>query len=169
MRNPRALSIICISMMAAVPALANDTFPMGCYARDYSAEHLTAHPAQVAERLRLNFYRLDGSAPDSLLYFDVIALMANQGHAAQDGLGGEVMAETGFCNRPSGCGVEADGGTFEITRLADGVLEIRTSHLRVGMDGGIDHEGIYSSLGETYNEYTTYRLFAAQPEACSEF
>ncbi|MGI3183676.1 hypothetical protein [Nioella aestuarii] len=169
MRNPRALSIIFTSVMAAAPALANDIFPLGCFARDYSTEHLSAHPSQVVERLRLNFYQLEGSAPDSLLYFNVIALMADQGHAAQDGLGGNVMTETGFCNRPSGCGVEADGGTFEITQFDGDMIEFTTSHLRVGMNRADDYDGVYSSLGETYDAETTYRLYAAQPEACSEF
>lgn len=169
MRKPRALSIIFTSLLAMAGPVAAQEAPFGCFARDYDAVHLAAHPAQVVERLRLNFYRLPGSAPDSLIYVDVMARMAHQGHAARDGLGGQRMTETGFCNRPTGCGIEADGGTFEITRFQGDLLEIRTSHLRVGQSGGIDGEGVYSSLGETYNEYTTYRLHAAQPEACSEF
>ena len=165
MRNSKALSIIFTSAILTGPALADEAFPMGCYARDYSPAHLAAHPGQGVAALAINFSE-DGDWPGES-YFFVRARMSDQGQAARDGVQGMTLFEGGTCRHANGdCFVDWDGGGFTlISRDGDTIL-IGTRGMRLTLDG-CDSDAI-SGLNETYDGETRYRLTAAPPEACSE-
>lgn len=153
----RRLAVI-LALLPA-PALAELPAP-GCYARDYDAAHLAAHPGQGVAALRLWFFTEDseGHTPAAL----VEARMAPQGQAARDGVDGQVLTQYAVCDPDGTCFVECDGGAFTSAPQADGGLSITTSFFRVGEN---DSCGGTSDLAEGPGG-TTYRLSAAPDEAC---
>ncbi|WP_370208928.1 hypothetical protein [Pararhodobacter marinus] len=148
------------SVAASTPALA-ETLPQGCFAREYSAQHLAEHPGQGVAALRLWFFHeSDDPASSAAL---VEARMADQGQGARDGVGGEVLTQYALCDADGACFVECDGGTFETQRLPDGDLHLTTRFFALG-EG--DACGGGSDLAERPGEETRYRLSAAAPEIC---
>lgn len=165
MRKPRALSIICISAALALPAWAEDSFPVGCFARSYSAEHLAAHPGQGIAALAVSFTE-EGDWPGES-YFFVRALMSDQGQAARDGVEGLTLFEGGTCRHENrNCFVDCDGGGFDLISWEGDTIVIATRGMRLTLDG-CDSDAI-SGLNESPSGETRYRLAAAPPEACSE-
>jgi len=165
MRSSKALSIIFTSLTLAAPVMANEAFPIGCFARSYSADHLAAHPGQGIAALSIEFSE-EGDWPGES-YFFVRARMSDRGQAARDGVQGMTLFEGGTCRHEnSNCYVDCDGGGFDLISWDGDTVLIATSGMRLTLDG-CDGDAI-SSLNETYDGETRYRLYAAQPEACSE-
>lgn len=142
------------------PALAQLP-PPGCYARDYDAAHLAAHPGQGVAGLRLWFFAedRDGNTPAAL----VEARMAAQGQATRDGVADRVLTQYAVCDPTGACYVECDGGSFATEPLADGGLRITTAYFRVGED---DSCAGPSDLAEAEAPATTYLLAAAPDDQC---
>lgn len=135
--------------------------PPGCYARDYEAAHLTAHPAQGVAGLRLWFFTEDdaGETPAAL----VEARMADQGQAARDGVGGAVLTQLAICDAQGACYVECDGGLFTTEMTAGGGLRLSTQRFRVGEGESC---GGSSDLAEREGRATVYLLDPAPAETC---
>ena len=147
-------------LLLPAPALAQLPAP-GCYARDYDAAHLAAHPGQGVAGLRLWFFAEDreGNTPAAL----VEARMAAQGQAARDGVGGAVLTQYAVCDPIGACYVECDGGAFTTEPQADGGLRITTSYFRVGES---DSCAGPSDLAEAETAATSYHLAAVPVEQC---
>ncbi|MFQ6549749.1 hypothetical protein AADZ90_017505 [Aestuariibius sp. 2305UL40-4] len=159
---------LAIGMMAALWSGAVGAMPeAGCYARIYGERHLAENPDQVvaAMRLRLTLFEENPDAAGA----DIEAVFANQGHAADEELGGQVLSQSLYCKDHQGstmCIVDCDGGTFRILRQEDGLLDILTNHLTVGEIEGC---GGYSNLAEEIGDPVVYRLYRAENEACEGF
>lgn len=138
----------------------------GCWTRAYDKDHLRGHPAQVVEKIMFGaFPGSDGTSATA----DMVVVAANQGHAAQQGLGGQKLVQVLLCyaDKSAGagwrCAVECDGGSLEITRLDDKMLEFRTDYLLVGdaesCGGALD-------LAEAPGQFVTYRLYRPSGPHC---
>jgi hypothetical protein len=162
MKKALALSTICTSLALAASPPAADTLPLGCFARHYTPAHLASQPEQVVEAIWLDLQRDDLG----IVRFTISSLMAGQGHAGREGLGGTRLHETGACRDGLTCHVECDGGGFEVTRLDGDSIDITTSYMRLASEG-CSGEGVFSDLSEGPRWQTTYRLTRADPSACA--
>ncbi len=160
MRSTAFTSALAVLLLSGA-ALAEGPGP-GCYARDYTAEHLASHPEQVVARMRLEVLgRNEAGETEARLS----VVLARQGRAEAEGVGGRAFAQRLACRgRPEGtvCGVECDGGVFAVGEDERG-LALTTDRLRVG-DG--DGCGGDFDLAERPGEAVTYRLERAAPGAC---
>lgn len=160
MKKARVLSTICISAgLLAGPAWA-DLPVNGCYAADYDAAHLAAHPGQGVAALRLWFHdEIPGQTAHRAVA--VQAIMANQGQGARDFVAGLTLTQYAYCDASDGrCGVECDGGEFAVSTTAGGI-SIATSYFVLGNP---DVCGGVSDLSE--GAETHYTLAAAPVETC---
>lgn len=146
---------------------AQKPLPGGCFARDYTPRELARRPDQVVDRLSL-FIRTDPVSGGTAA--DLAVVLADQGHAGRDGLGGAQMVQSLVCWQeaaPRGmlwrCGVGCDGGGLKVMHQDGEVLEIMTKGLLVGGGEGC---GGRTDLAEAPGKPVTYRLFRAGPEAC---
>ncbi len=158
-------SIIFISAVALlVGPVAAQGLPPGCYVRDYSAAHLAKHPAQVVGWIRLKVFK--DAYGDTVA--DLDAAVADQGHAAGSGLGGQVLGQALHCwesGGQTGCSVECDGGWFTVQRSDAESLTIRTEYLLIG-----DVEGCGGALdlAEVPGQPVSYRLDRIDDGYCEE-
>ena len=139
----------------------------GCYTRVYGEVHLENNPDQVVAAIRLRFTDFDDTS--DTVGADIEAVFADQGHAAADGFGGKVLAQSLFCQEIEGttkCMVDCDAGSFDVVRQDGGVLEIRTYGVEMGEWEGCSG---YSNLSEGTGEAVTYRLFRTDDAACMGF
>ena len=151
--------------IASTHALAQ-TVPEGCFARDYDAAHLEAHPDQFVQRLTLHFYpspHEDGG----ITWVDITADMAHQARALTEGFAGQRMTEAGgnFAS-PLQFGVECDGGSFDVVRYDGQTLVIETEYVRVAMDGCGGEINQSTSLAEIRGQATRYLLHRVDPFVC---
>lgn len=164
MKKARVLSIICISL--ASPAWAQIPPAGTCFARDYDAAHLAAHPAQGVAGLRIRFHPApEGTDMAGLAVLSV--RMADQGQARADGAGGMTLRQVANC-RDGACFVECDGGTLTLTALPDGALDLTTDHFAIGATQGCGEGEVISNLAEGVGASTVYRLAAAPAAACAD-
>ena len=151
-----------LPLVISSPLAAQD-LPQGCFARDYDATHLAAHPDQVVAALRLLFEPPDRFGDTWVL---VAATLADQGRAAERGLGGQTLDQFARCdhyNSGPGCAIDCDGGSFELTAMSAGRIEISLIGFPVGPS---DSCGGAFNLAEVWGQATTYRLDAAVPATC---
>ena len=162
MKRAPVLNTIYISALLAGHATAQ-VAPNGCYARFYSAEHLTANPAHVVEWIAMDFTP-DNQSPATNLSLRV--RMANQGHAARNGVGGRNMAQLlGDNSSAAQFQVDGDGGALQVTRLDANALAFQTDG--VFLSPGVDFfEDATSTLVEGPGGPTTCRLQAADSSVC---
>lgn len=155
---------IALAALALPAAAAAQAVPNGCYSRTYSAEHLAANPEQVVEWITLAFYPEDNLSGQVQTRLRV--RLADQGHAARDGVGGMVMMQflSNFV-QPDAFHVDGDGGSLRITQLDAAGLIFETGGLFIS-PGGDFFEKDRSNLSEGPGRLTTYRLDAAPLNAC---
>jgi hypothetical protein len=161
-------STICTSLVAplAGPVLAGPLPEPGCYVRTYSDAHLANHPRQVVHGMRLR-YGKDPHNDWNAVALEIVS--ANQGEAAELGLGGRVFSQWALCwdpAEPGQCQVECDGGRLVLQRSAKDTLRLTTTHLRVESGGGCDGEADILDLAEPGSAETEYRLVRAKDELC---
>ena len=157
--------------------------PTGCYQRTYSADHLAQNPGQTVSQLTISFGRLsDGQrvgeeAVDPVIAW-VNALMAPTETTQQDGTAGRRFSEGLFCMpheqhrldadwvQDGGiiCGVECDGGFFQVVSVNDEGMFIRTDGIRLSECGGSDAQVRMKDEGAGP---TTYRLFPMPADICA--
>jgi len=163
-RNITYIKTLALCAVMALPAHAQSAPPAGCCVRDYSAGHLAKNPNQVVDRISVSFRQ---NAGDRVAQMSV--LTADQGHAREDGHGSQLFAQYLYCFAPSGgfknwtCSVECDGGSMEITRDDDKMLEFRTNYLLVGET---DECGGAVDLAEIVGQRVTYRLTRVADSQC---
>ncbi len=177
MKRPLALSTICISAGFAVVAVATVVVAAivvaaatvtaaaqdGCFARDFDAAHLEAHPEQVVERLALYFSE-DAVRP-GVRFVEITARMARQGHALRRGAGGMAMEEFASCTPEGLCTISCDGGTFLISRFDGDMVEIQTADARVSAQP-CNPNTVVSILSDAPGEIATFQLSQAPDGRC---
>ena len=162
MRKARVPSTIFTSLALLVaPAATAQTWPEGCFTRQYEAAQLAGQPGQVVERLSLRLQRDGGSTR-----FRLIARLAGQGHAGAAGFGGMVMSEQGECLDGQPCYVDCDGGGFTLTNATDDSIDITTDYMRIARGDACDGTSEVSDLSEGPGQSTTYRLFRSRDVLC---
>ena len=159
----RSTAFISLSLLLAWPlAVLAEGPASGCWARNYDAEHLAAHPEQVAAWLSLAILgKNEAGETEARLR---IAL-ANQGRAATEGMGGQILDQHLICGdwgHGPACGVECDGGQASVAEGPGGTLVLTTGRLLVGGEGCEGEFDIVERLGEP----VTYRLERAAPGDC---
>jgi hypothetical protein len=172
MKKARALSTTCISALACALASTSPAQvpgPEACFVRSYDAAHLARHPGQGVQGLRLWFFDAMRGDPESRSV-RIEAVLADQGQARADGVGGMTLRQTAFCTDEAGgrCFVECDGGWFTISAQSGaaqsgGGLEIETERFLIG-----DAEGCGGSTDLSEGRRTIYRLEAAPPSGCAD-
>lgn len=161
-RTPSKAGWVLAALLAfSAPAGAQDV-AAGCWARDYSAAHLAANPAQVVAAMRIVVPKAPRS--DGLR---VAVTFSQQGHVAGTAMAGRRIAQGMFCLSDAGpltCGIECDGGTAVFRPRADGALDLVTNYLLLGDPeecGGI------VDLAEVSGQSVTYRLYPVDPDLCA--
>lgn len=157
-------ALAAFSMTAASQTKAQDFaaryFPdkTSCYARVYSAAHLKAHPQQTVTRFSVR-RAADGTTMNRPGGFEVDASFSLKNNS-------DVYAARGICapfkDRPSdgaACGVEGDGGSFELHGVGDSVT-VRISE-RMQVEGG---KSFSPNIAEGDNR--VIKLYPAKPAAC---
>jgi hypothetical protein len=171
MKKARAFSTTCISALVAAvappvlaPAMAQVPGPDACFTRSYDDAHLARHPGQGVRALRLWFHDAMRGDPETRTVI-VEAVLADQGQARADGVGGQTLRQTSFCTPENGgtCLVECDGGWFTTAPRPDGGLEIVTERYLIG-----EGEGCGGTTDLSEGGRTAYRLDAAPPAACAD-
>ncbi|MCB1390881.1 MAG: hypothetical protein KDK12_17330 [Rhodobacteraceae bacterium] len=161
MRKARVPSTIFTSLaLLAAPATAQ-SWPEGCFTRQYGADHLASQPAQIVDRIALRL-RHDENGTN----FRLIVRLAAQGHAGADGFGGMVMSEEGFCTDGQPCYVYCDGGGFTLSAAHDDSIDITTTYMRIARGDACDGTSEVSDLSEGPGQSTTYRLFRSRDVLC---
>ena len=135
----------------------------GCYMRDYPADHLAAHPAQVVDRIAMQVYH--DELGNTLAHMWVG--FAEQGHVAGTRFAGQTLYQFLLCfdhQGQAGCAVECDGGSFRVTKENAKGLTLRTDFLLVGdtedCGGAVD-------LAEIPGQPVSYRLNRVDPAICA--
>ena len=145
------------------PAPGGADEPMeGCYLRDYSAAHLARNPAQVVDRIALRVLQQEGGDMIARIWVD----LADQGHVAASGHGGQRMTQFLICWDNEGtpfCAVECDGGSFEVRRQDAGGMVFETRYLMVGET---DACGGAVDLAEQPGQAVSYRLDRVEDAIC---
>lgn len=106
-----------------------------CFARTYDDAHLEAHPKQRVRSLEIDLSKAnsDGS-PNSA---DRFAL----GFALMVKTSSEWYGQAASCKATDGafdCYLEADGGLFRLTPLANGGLRLETGETGIALEGAAD-------------------------------
>ncbi|MEM9754836.1 MAG: hypothetical protein AAF914_02525 [Pseudomonadota bacterium] len=157
------------ALAVAAPAALAQPAPLGCYARDYTEEHLAGRPSQGVAQMRLLL-----SPPQigsgATARFEIRVIMSNQGQAERDGVTGQVLFEEGQCRDEDAldCTVACDGGGFEVVRQGNSELLIRTGAFMRVADGLCGEGKFSSSLAEEAGPQL-YLLRPAPLESCREF
>ncbi|MEM6305597.1 MAG: hypothetical protein AAF744_12830 [Pseudomonadota bacterium] len=152
-------------LLGATPLFAQS--PEGCWARAYSDAHLAKHPAQVVENISISF---DLEFEPGRPWIDVQVDVADQGHAAGTGQGGNTYGQSARCFEDAkagtgwSCSVECDGGIMRIDRLTDAEMLVRLETFWMGT--GDDCGGPFN-LAEVPGQTVAYKLFR-QPAALCE-
>jgi hypothetical protein len=127
----------------------------GCWSRQYSAEHLAAHPDQLVTAMDFTM-QLDGE----FHYFELTA----------DLRGGQSGSAAGACSEYEGvvsCGVDCDGGGVVLRHGADGKVLLDLSaygYIRMTNSCGEDEEdGFALEAGRDDKEFL---LSPASGKAC---
>lgn len=160
-------ALIALAALIAGPAQAR--IPLGCFARDYPADHLAKNPRQHVASLRISL------GPDPWGNGNIAAIVTgrftDQGRARAEGFAKRSFRQAAFCGETGGkitCQVECDGGNFTIRSAKGDSLEIETRRFTLEVLGVEAEEGCggLSDLLETGSSKTTYRLTRAPASAC---
>ena len=164
MKKARALSTTCTSLVLLGAGVASAELPVDrCYARDYDAAHLAAHPGQGVAALRLWFFDETADAQSSRSAL-VQATMAEQGQATRDGVGGRQLTQYATCDTATDtCYVECDGGSFVVSPVGTDGLRLATSFFAMG---DVESCGGFTDLAEQQGSETVYQLTAAPAALC---
>ena len=113
--------------------------PATCYARDYTAAHLAAHPQQRTTSLALTPL----GRSDRLLDLRLVITFRGQP--------GEAMVAVAYCENISNslyCLMEGDAGAFAITAAKDGAILLEVSSRGMSFEGARDFVTLESDRGD---------------------
>ncbi len=150
---------LALSLIAFSSHLMAEDLPLGCYVNSYDKAHLVKHKSQRITSIKMlieDARKLENSQAAFHAEFDVTLR----------GEGKTKWGDVGLCNGKSGnwkCGIECDGGGFELAEDANGLTVINTRGFRVTKDGGCGEVTDYIAA-EPGNRM--FRLSKAKLSAC---
>lgn len=126
-------SVLCLTSLIFQTASAESFFGAAgvCYARQYSAEHMTKNPEQTVSYIRFDHFGYDGDEEEFELdsgevIFDLIVQFKNSHRK---------FGDTGKCRADGNvleCAIECDGGQFDVKpKGKDSILIYNKYGLRV--------------------------------------
>ena len=161
MRNTIFTSVGVLALGSAAFA----EIPTGCFERQYSADHIQRHPAQIVDYLRIWIYPW----PEyNQINADMVARFMDQGRIKGKKSAGKTLDQVLTCwdmNRGAGCAVDCDGGSFQFVKVDEGGITIETGGLTMGVpeDEGC---GGAETLTEVIGEPVRYRLARVDDAIC---
>lgn len=146
--------VAAVAILAATPVHAGLLGPFfeqqgTCYARHYDDAHLAAHPRQRVTAIYLS----NTALPDP----GYKGMLLDFGFTTRDG---EHYSANAYCTERDECGLEGDGGSFEVSETGDG-LRIEVGEF-LGLEG---RKGWSGDLAESDDR--VFLIFPAPPRACS--
>ncbi len=146
------------TLLVAVGPASAQSFPAGCFVRDYSPEHLAAHPEQGIAGVRMLFDPTNYS-------ISITAVTSDTGQAAQDGATQQLLFAEGACDQSGRCQLSCSGDTIWLHRDEGPTILVRTEGAQ--LDAVMcDTTAPSSNLAEVIGEITTYRLNRIPIEDC---
>lgn len=140
---------VCTSTMA--DALDDSFADFGtCYARQYDAAHLRQHPRQRVTQIMLSH---TATAPDADAWDAVLEF----GFTLRDG---ETYSAVAYCE-DGVCGLEGDGGQFEVTAAKDKGLRLAVLHKFLALEGRNSWSGNLADSDDT-----VFLVYRTRPAAC---
>ena len=126
--------------------------PDSCYARSYSDDHLTKHPAQRVTQIAIS---PDFTIADPMLGVHLTLNLR--------GVPGGAFEAYAYCENEGGdtlyCGMEGDAGGFQITPAKQGGILIEVSSLGMGFENEAGFATLERNSGDD-------RSFLLKPVAC---
>jgi len=147
-----AVAVLFAALLAASAAAAQ--VPEGCFARDYSPEHLAANPGQVVAKMRLSVY--DGVA-------DIAVILSDRPDLRAAGLAGGAEFAALDCQE-FGCVSICGDGYFRLDGQDASSITIEVWDLMTMGQGATCEARI--NLSERPGAPTRYRLDYLGPEPC---
>jgi hypothetical protein len=126
----RLFLIASIFATTTSPSFAADTI-LGCYRNTYGKQHLSKHRGQSITFMKMKLYK--GDAAEGLnvdMYAEVTVKLRGNGK--------QMWSEVADCTGKPGawkCGIECDGGGFELSDDTNGLTLTNTRGFRVALDG----------------------------------
>lgn len=125
--------------------------PATCYARVYTAQHLSQHPEQRVTTMRLS---PDAQTDDPRLVLQVQVVMR--------GTSGGDFEGFGYCENQGGelyCAMEGDAGGFSISPARDGAILVAVSSLGLSFENEAGFVSLTKDKGDD-------RSFLLRPSPC---
>jgi hypothetical protein len=153
----RLFLIASIFATTTTPLFAAETV-LGCYSNTYSKQHLSKHKGQSITFMKMKLYKDDSAEGlNADMYAEVTVKLRGNNK--------QTWSEVADCAGKPGawkCGIECDGGGFELADDANGLTLINTRGFRVALDGcGENSVTIESTPGNRL-----FRLSKAKLSAC---
>ena len=182
----RHAGALALGLLAPAPLAATElaAFPYGCFAREYTAEHLARNPAQSVLRMVVHGGPNDDPEDvDGFAYLGIDVVFADQGQGAEGAVPGETYGQFFRCYAgpettdafadwivPGNvlCHAECDGGTVQISGFDGEVLDLRTDGFVVEYLRGESDCGGTARLTDEGMGSVLFRLSRAAPEICAE-
>lgn len=164
---------VIVAALIGSPMLAQE-HPTGCYHRSYDTDHLAANPDQTVAALSVDFY----TSESGLKLANIEALVAKTPGTINDELDGKTFSNVAICGVHEAhpmdadwvragsihCGIECDGGFFEVISVDAQTLVVRTDGLRLTSE---DSCGGPFRMRDEGAGPTTYKLFAVPMDSCT--
>jgi hypothetical protein len=153
-RSVTCAAILMLATPIAAKSPRDQMFPdsASCYARSYSADHLTAHPAQRVTGISIS--PISDTADPFLGLYMTLKLRGVPGGAFQaystcENEGGDTL----FCL------MEGDAGGFQITPAKGGAILVSVSSLGMTFENDTGFATLERTAGDD-------RTFLLRPQAC---
>jgi hypothetical protein len=117
-----------------VPTAEAKEKPYACYTNSYDKKHMAKNPGQTVTTIKVTF--LDVSTlenPGSDMWAEFEVTLRGEGKTK--------WGDTALCNGKNGhwdCGIECDGGGFQLDENESGLTLSNSRGFRVAPDGGCD-------------------------------
>ena len=162
--NIRAVLAVLIAAQAAAPAWAQDLKEgsVRCFGRAYSAEHMADHPGQRVVEMTLVLFTQSYDGGES--HHAIVRAMMRDRF-------GEFFANGAICDTAEGgfaCGIECDGGVFDVDLPADGTAMLRNEDWGFVLYGGCGEDVAEDRAVriEADAEHRAFQLYPLPVEAC---
>lgn len=155
------------AMQVAAPALAQNPSTEGdptfmCFARAYTADHMAEHPGQRVAEIQV---MLEHAPYDDRSYYNatIRAMLVDRY--------GAFFANSGSCQETEegilDCGIECDGGQFEIRMSDDGTATLLNRQYGFVLFGGCGEEDVQDAIRiEADSEHNAFLLYPVPVDAC---
>lgn len=151
-------TVLALTLLVFTTNVAAEDLPLGCYTNTYSKAHLAKHKGQTITTIKMRIEKPEVAGDPAIkvvAYYDVTLR----------GKGKQKWGEGADCRGTAGawkCGIECDGGGFDLIEDAKGITLINSVGFRVAEDGC----GENSLTIEPEPGNRRFRLSKSEPSAC---